>query len=133
LIDTAGIRRKAKIGRRAAPKITSPKEIEEESIKRTLDQIKKADLVLLVIAASEPITRQDKKLAQLIHQENKKHLIVANKVDLLTNSQRKKLNELKRYFQNSLPKMKNTPLIFVSAKTKKNLNQLIKSIFLSLD
>lgn len=126
LIDTAGIRRKTKVGRRVTPQIYSPKEIEEESIRQSLDQIKKADVILLVVDGSSHLTRQDKRLARLISDSGKKNIIIVNKIDLLSFKSIKELNYLKRYFQGSLPGMKKTSVIFVSAKTGQNVDKILK-------
>ena len=75
LIDTAGMRRKAKI---------EDESVEKYSVFRTIDSIRRADVVVLVIDSSEEISEQDVKIAGLIHEENKPSVIVMNKWDKIT-------------------------------------------------
>ena len=66
LLDTAGLR------------ITEDA-VEEEGIKRMYNSIDKAELILLVLDVSEPLTEDDKNILE--HIREKKRIIVANKVD----------------------------------------------------
>lgn len=74
LIDTAGMRRKSKI---------EDKTVERYSIIRTLDSIRNADVVLLVIDVTTEISDQDLKIASFINEQNKPSVIVLNKWDLV--------------------------------------------------
>ena len=74
LIDTAGLRKKAKI---------EPDSIERYSVIRTLNAIERCDVAVLVIDASVGITEQDVKIAGLIHEQGKPSVIVVNKWDLM--------------------------------------------------
>ncbi|NIZ19508.1 ribosome biogenesis GTPase Der [Entomospira culicis] len=73
IIDTAGLRRKAKVN--------DP--IEFYSTRRAEASIREADVVLLLIDAQEGLTDQDKKIADKIILEKKPFLFVLNKCDLL--------------------------------------------------
>ncbi|MCD4705585.1 ribosome biogenesis GTPase Der, partial [bacterium] len=75
-IDTAGIRRKAKIDK---------KTLELLSVRKSLGILNEADITLFAIDASLPITSQDKKLASLIEKNKNGIIIVANKWDLIKN------------------------------------------------
>ena len=72
-IDTAGLRRKNKI----------KEEIERYSIIRAVTAVERADVVLVVIDASEGVTEQDAKIAGIAHERGKGVLIVVNKWDLV--------------------------------------------------
>ncbi|MBE5756050.1 MAG: ribosome biogenesis GTPase Der [Clostridiales bacterium] len=74
LIDTAGMRRKSKI---------EDKTVERYSIIRTLDSVRNADVVLLVIDVTTEISDQDLKIASFINEQNKPSVIVLNKWDLV--------------------------------------------------
>ena len=74
LIDTAGMRRKSKI---------EDKTVERYSIIRTLDSVRNADVVLLVIDVTTEISDQDLKIASYINEQNKPSVIVLNKWDLV--------------------------------------------------
>lgn len=65
LIDTAGMRRKRSI---------EDASVERYSVFRTIDSIRRADVVVLVLDASEPISEQDVKIAGLIHEEKSRRL-----------------------------------------------------------
>lgn len=72
-IDTAGLRRKNKI----------KEELERYSIIRTVTAVERADVVLMVIDASEGITEQDAKIAGIAHERGKGIIIVVNKWDAI--------------------------------------------------
>ena len=72
LIDTAGMRRKARID----------EPIEKYSIIRSLRAVDRSDVVLMVIDAIDGITEQDKKIAGYAHEAGKGIVLVVNKWDL---------------------------------------------------
>ncbi len=78
LIDTAGIRKRPKIS----------KEIERLSIVRAIRSIERADIVVLLMDATEGITEQDKRIAGLIHNAGKGMIILFNKWDLIDEKDR---------------------------------------------
>lgn len=67
-IDTAGLRRKSKI----------KEELERYSIIRTVTAVERADVVLVVIDATEGVTEQDAKIAGIAHERGKGIIIVVN-------------------------------------------------------
>ena len=72
-IDTAGLRRKNKI----------KEEIEKYSIIRTVSAVERADIVIVVIDATEGITEQDAKIAGIAHERGKGIIIAVNKWDAI--------------------------------------------------
>ena len=72
-IDTAGLRRKSKI----------KEELERYSIIRTVTAVERADVVLVVIDATEGVTEQDAKIAGIAHERGKGIIIVVNKWDAI--------------------------------------------------
>ena len=72
-IDTAGLRRKNKI----------KEELERYSIIRTVTAVERADVVLMVIDATEGVTEQDAKIAGIAHERGKGVIIVVNKWDAI--------------------------------------------------
>ncbi|PIP33873.1 ribosome biogenesis GTPase Der [Candidatus Falkowbacteria bacterium CG23_combo_of_CG06-09_8_20_14_all_49_15] len=116
LVDTAGINRagkKTKLGLIAG------------SVRLSWSALKKADIVLLVLDASQPVSRQDANLAKMAITEKKGLLLVGNKWDLVEN---KDVKALTREINNELPFAGWSPLVFVSALS----GAKIKSIFPSL-
>ena len=79
LIDTAGIRR--------PPKVEG--ELEHHSVGRAIETIRRANVVLLVIDASEGITDQDARLARLVDTSDRAMVIVCNKWDVAAKQGRK--------------------------------------------
>jgi GTPase len=77
-VDTAGMRKKYRTG----------EDTEMYSVDRTRDAIAKADLVLFVIDASEPIGEQDQRLAALLRDAGRGVVLVCNKWDLVDEDRR---------------------------------------------
>ena len=71
-IDTAGLRRKSKI----------KEEIERYSIIRAVTAVERADVVLVMIDATEGVTEQDAKIAGIAHERGKGIIILVNKWDV---------------------------------------------------
>ncbi|MCH5165476.1 MAG: ribosome biogenesis GTPase Der [Clostridiales bacterium] len=91
LIDTAGMRRKRDI---------EPNSIERYSVLRAIAAIKRADVVLVVVDATQEITEQDEKIAGLVHESGKPSVVVLNKWDAVekdTFTLKQKTDELKEH------------------------------------
>lgn len=114
LIDTAGIRRRGKID----------SVVERFSRSRAEDTIQRADVVVLVLDASVGPTAQDKRIGALIGKHAKGCIILANKWDLQSITQR-------RYgplVLASLPFLGHCPLVFASAETGYNIRRSVDAI-----
>lgn len=83
LIDTAGIRRKARVH----------EAIEKFSIVKALQAIERAEVVIAVLDAQEGVTEQDVSLLGLVTQRGRALVVVANKWDGLSPEQRKKVRD----------------------------------------
>ena len=115
LIDTAGIRKKAKVS----------EDVEYYSVIRSIAAIKRADIVLIVIDAQEMLTEQDIKICGLVHEANKPSVILMNKWDLIekdTNTAYQFTNKLKE----QLKFMSYFKPLYISALTGKRVNQVLK-------
>ena len=117
MIDTAGIRRKSRI----------KEELERYSIVRTVTAVERADVVVLVIDASEGVTEQDAKIAGIAHERGKGVVIVVNKWDLIEKND-KTMNEHTEKIRNVLSYMPYAQLLFISALTGQRLNKLFDMI-----
>ncbi|MFA6254997.1 MAG: ribosome biogenesis GTPase Der [Patescibacteria group bacterium] len=115
LIDTAGLRKKAKIKRG----------LEKMSTKKTLTTIKIADIVLFLTEVDQPLGKQDEHLAGLIKDAGAGVIVVANKWDLVPEKDEKTDGEIKKYYQRYFPYLSFAPLIFTSAKTGKNTDKIL--------
>lgn len=117
LVDTAGLRRHKNVD----------VGIEQLSVMRTLSAIERCEVVVLVLDSHEKVLDQDQQIANLILRSNKGVILVANKWDIILNT---KMTEEERrstyvgYLQKKFGFMPWAPVIFTSAKTKKNLTQI---------
>jgi len=119
--DTAGARRPGKIGK--AYKKGEP--VEKYSNIRAIAEIEQADIVLLVIDSSEKLAAQDMHIAGLAKEKGKGIIIVVNKWDLSEEiTQEKYLRRLTRSFNFMIW----VPVVFVSAKTGRNIEQITKIV-----
>jgi GTP-binding protein len=115
LVDTAGIRKKAKVH----------EDLEYYSVVRSIRAIENSDVCVLMIDATRGIESQDMNIFSLI-QKNKKGLVVAvNKWDLIED---KENNDVKKFEQNireRLAPFVDFPIIFTSAVTKQRILKLV--------
>ena len=116
-IDTAGIRRQAKIDDK----------IEKYSVLRAHMAVERADVCLLMIDASTGITEQDEKITGIAHEAGKATIIVVNKWDAIE----KDNNTVKQYtdkIRTALAYMPYAPILFVSAKTGQRIPNIYEHI-----
>ena len=116
-IDTAGLRRKNKI----------KEELERYSIIRTVTAVERADVVLIVIDATEGVTEQDAKIAGLAHERGKGIIIVVNKWDAIEKND-KTMREYDSEVRRVLSFMPYAEIMYVSAETGQRLNKLYDKI-----
>ncbi len=117
LIDTAGIRRRGRIERG----------IETYSVLRAMRAIDRADIAILVLDADAGITAQDAHIAGFIHDAAKGCIIAINKWDLATHTP----DAAAKYLANirrQLAFLDYAPVLYVSAKTGRNLNRLLDKV-----
>ena len=116
-IDTAGLRRKNKI----------KEEIERYSIIRAVTAVERADVVVIVIDATEGVTEQDAKIAGIAHERGKGMIIAVNKWDLIEKDNHT-MKEFTEKIWEKLSYMPYAELIFLSAKTGQRLPKLFDLI-----
>ena len=116
-IDTAGVRRKAKVN----------ESIEKFSVMRTLFAIERADVCVLLIDATEGVTDQDAKVLGEAHEAGKGIIIAVNKWDAIE-KENGTLEEYKKDVYNKLGYATYAPMIFISAKTGQRVNKLFEMI-----
>jgi GTP-binding protein len=115
LIDTAGIRRRGHI----------KGSIEKYSVMRAIRAISRADVTLLVIDATEPLTAQDQHVAGYVQDEKKGMIVVVNKWDLIEKTSTT-MTEYVARVRRELNFMSYVPVLFVSAKTKQRVHKIIE-------
>ena len=116
-IDTAGLRRKNKI----------KEELEKYMIVRTVSAVERADVVILVIDASEGVTEQDAKIAGIAHERGKGIIIVVNKWDLVEKDD-KTMNAHTKKIREILSFMPYAEIMYVSALTGQRLIKMYDRI-----
>jgi len=113
VIDTAGVRKKSKIA----------DSIEFYSHVRAKQAIRRADVVLLLIDASEPVSQVDKKLAATLVEECKSCIIVINKWDLAKDVA--STSDYQEYLTKQLPGLGYAPIAFTTASKGKNVQSVL--------
>lgn len=116
-IDTAGLRRKNKI----------KEELERYSIIRTVTAVERADVVVLMIDATEGVTEQDAKIAGIAHDRGKGIVIAVNKWDAIEKDDKtiyKYTNDVRQV----LSYMPYAEILFISAETGQRLPKLFETI-----
>ncbi|WP_435015576.1 ribosome biogenesis GTPase Der [Tundrisphaera sp. TA3] len=119
-IDTAGVRRKAKIR----------DNLDFYSVHRAERSIRRADVVLLFLDPTSGISRLDKQMADYIAKQYKPCIFVVNKWDLIMddageNSGVAGMNRYATAIQHAFRGMSYMPLAFITAKTGKNVKALL--------
>ena len=112
-IDTAGLRRKSKI----------KEELERYSIIRAVTAVERADVVIIVIDATEGVTEQDAKIAGIAHDRGKGIIIAVNKWDLIEKND-KTIYKFTNQVREVLSYMSYAELVFISAKTGQRLPKI---------
>ena len=117
IIDTAGMRKKGKVYETT----------EKYSVLRALRAIERSDVVLVVLNADEGIQEQDKKIAGYAHEAGKAVVIVVNKWDAVEKDE-KTMNFYTEQIREHFLFLDYAPIIFVSAKTRKRVHQILPVI-----
>jgi len=115
LIDTAGIRRRGRLGAG----------VERYSVIRALRAIDRADVVLLILDATELVTAQDMHIAGYIQQAVKGVVLLVNKWDLIENGN---INEYNRQIRSQLKFMTYAPVLYVSAKFGQGVEKVMPQV-----
>lgn len=118
LHDTAGLRKKARVAGHT---------LEEMSVGSTLDAVRFADCVVVVIDATAPFETQDLTIADLIEREGRAILFAVNKFDLLEN-RAGAISKMRERLDASLPQVAGAPLLATSATTGEGLERLLPAV-----
>ncbi|MGB9766219.1 MAG: ribosome biogenesis GTPase Der [Sulfurihydrogenibium sp.] len=114
-LDTAGIRKKSKV----------EYGVEFFSVGRSIEAIEKADVVVLVIDATQGATEQDQKIAGLIQRRYKPAVIVINKIDML---KEKEIEKVVNQVKEKLYFLSYAPIVLTSAAKKIGIDELLNKI-----
>lgn len=117
LIDTAGLRKKAKVH----------EDLEFYSVMRAIKAIEECDVCVLMLDATMGLESQDLSILRIIHKNNKGVVILVNKWDLLakeTNTAR----DFEKKLKDRLAPFKDIPILFVSALEKQRIFQAVEKV-----
>lgn len=118
VIDTAGLRRQRSV---------EYESVESYSVIRTMEAIKRADVVMIVFDTSEPLSEQDIRIAGYVHEMQKPSIVVMNKWDLVEkdeytiNAYNERLKEDLSFMDYFIP-------VFISAKSGLRFNKLMPAV-----
>lgn len=116
-VDTAGIRRHSKV----------QEAIERYSVMRAFSAVERADVCVMLVDATTGFTEQDSKIAGYAHEQGKASIIIVNKWDLIVKSE-KTMEEYRRKLEQDFSFMSYAPMLFISAKTGKNVPKLFEMV-----
>ncbi|MDX5365066.1 MAG: ribosome biogenesis GTPase Der [Alphaproteobacteria bacterium] len=117
LWDTAGMRRRARV----------TEKLEKLSVADTLRAVRFAEVVVVLLDATQPFERQDLHIADLVEQEGRGLIIGVNKWDKVENPQ-EVLRILKEELERLLPQIRGVPIVQLSALTGKGIERLMPAI-----
>ena len=118
LVDTAGIRRKAKTER--GPEVLS--------VVQARKRIEECDVALLVLDANEGPSAQDAAVGSYVRDAGKGLVLLANKWDLTAGSGERKAKELRLAVEERIPFARYAPLLLVSAKTRRGIPRILETV-----
>lgn len=116
-IDTAGIRKKAKV----------TEAIEHYSVLRAYMAVDRAEICVIMVDALEGFTEQDSKIAGYAHEQGKGCVVAVNKWDAVEKDG-KTMQEYQKKLETDFSFMSYVPFVFISAKTGQRLDKLFKTI-----
>lgn len=117
LVDTAGLRRKAKV----------QEKLEKLSTGDSIRAITFAEVVILVMDATHPFEIQDLQIADLVEREGRALVFVLAKWDLIEDAQAK-LAEFQEEVTRLLPQVRGSPMVALSAETGRGLDRLLPAV-----
>lgn len=118
VIDTAGLRRQRSV---------EYESVESYSVIRTMEAIKRADVVMIVFDTSEPLSEQDIRIAGYVHEMQKPSIIVLNKWDLVEKDEYT-INAYNDRLKEDLSFMDYFMPVFISAKSGQRFNKLMPAV-----
>jgi len=117
LVDTAGLRRKARV----------QEKLEKLSTSDSIRAITFAEVVLLVMDATHPFEIQDLQIADLVEREGRALVFVLAKWDLVEDPQAR-LKAFQEHAERMLPQVKGAPVVALSAETGRGVERLMPAL-----
>ena len=120
IIDTAGMRKKAKVH----------EDLEFYSVMRAISALEEADVCLLMVDAQTGVEAQDMSIMRVVQKRNKGVVILVNKWDLVTNKETNSAKEYEDKLRERIAPFNDVPILFISVLEKQ---RIFKSIELALE
>ncbi|MFT3751994.1 MAG: ribosome biogenesis GTPase Der [Paludibacter sp.] len=117
LVDTAGIRKKAKVN----------EDLEYYSVVRSIRAIENCDVCVLMIDATRGIESQDLNIFSLIQKNRKGFVVCVNKWDLIENKESNDIKHYEKAIRDRLAPFVDFPIIFTSAVTKQRIFKVLET------
>ncbi len=117
LIDTAGVRKKSRI----------TESTERYSVIRTLKSVERAEVVLILLDATEGVIEQDQRIAGFVHEQGKASIIVVNKWDLIEKDGQT-MNKFDKDIREALKFLAYCPILYVSALTRQRIFKIMELV-----
>lgn len=117
LVDTAGLRKRANID--------DP--VEKLSVSNTLEAIRMAEVVVLVLDSAAILDKQDLTIARMVIEEGRALVIAINKWDVVDNPD-VAMNRLRDRLETSMPQVRGVPCVTMSALAGKGLGKLMDAV-----
>lgn len=118
LIDTAGVRRRARVD----------DAVEQLAVGSALRTIERAHIVLVVLDGSEGPTEQDARLTGLALERGRALVILVNKWDLVRETEDRNISVLEEEFSRKLPHATFAPVLYIAAKTGKGCHKILSLV-----
>lgn len=116
LVDTAGIRKKAKVN----------EDIEYYSVLRSVRAIESADVCIFMIDATEGVQKQDLSIYYMCEKNHKGVVVLVNKWDLIEKGN-KTTKEMEDKVRQQLAPFNDVPIIFTSTVTKQRIHKALEA------
>ena len=117
LHDTAGLRKRARV----------EEALEKLSVESTLNAIRFADCVVIVMDATQPFEKQDLTIADLVSREGRAVVFAINKWDVIQDRQRV-LHDLREKLERLLPQVAGARFVVLSAQTGQGIERLMPAV-----
>ena len=117
LVDTAGMRRKAKVN----------ENLEFYSVMRSVRAIENSDVVILMVDATLGWESQDMNIFGIAQKNRKGIVVVVNKWDLVENKQTNTMRDFENAIKHKIGQFQDIPILFVSALTKQRIFKVVET------
>lgn len=113
-MDTAGIRRKSNVSQG----------LEKIGVSQSIRNMQDTDVVMLIVDATDPVSTQEKVLANLIEEKRRSVILVVNKWDMIEDHSEESRKDYIDTLYSHYPHLQHAAIVFISAKSGFRVHQL---------